>query len=160
MEIGIDSIGVHAADLPENVVVMQIGVSRFGKTGLCRIGHVIPRAARKMVRALTVASEYLMSSEATNELIWELRGQPNVPAPRVVSATAAGFAPTARLIVNLALFVVAIPVIVVRLVARMVAGSRTAVRESRAYVCREFIQQSGLLVLTTVATAIAVYLIR
>jgi hypothetical protein len=160
MEIGLDSIGIHAADMPENVVVMQIGVSRFGDGGLCRIGYVVPRAARKMVRALAVASEYLASPEATQDMLWELRGQPTVPSAVRSAVVISRDTSAARLVLNLALLVVTVPMVAVRFAVVAARALRTFMRRTRAWLVREFSDQPDLLVITGVATAIAVYLLR
>lgn len=153
MEIGVGAVGIFDSDKPENVVVMQIGVSRFcRKTGaLVRIGHVVPRAARKMVKMQAVAGEYLASASETCNALWELRGQPEPPcAPQVRLAS------TARLVVRLAILVV-----ISRTVTATSWMSRLArfTRAVSTYLTEEVVRQPGMLIFTVSVIALAVWMI-
>ncbi len=159
MEIGIDSIGLHSADLPGNVVVMQIGVSRFNKTGeLSRIGYVIPRAVRGMIRMLSCASDYLASAAGTCEIIWEMRGQPLAPKPGPLPTTK--LAPTARMVLQVALVILTVPMRVIRLMTRVARVGRAVFRTTARYINREFISQPWLLLLAAIVIGADIGLLR
>lgn len=62
MIIGADlGIGITAADLSENVVVMQVGVGISARIGHgARVGHIMPRGPRGLVKVLTVLADYAL----------------------------------------------------------------------------------------------------
>lgn len=136
MQIGIDSVGVFEGDLPENVVVMQIGVSSFcRKTGaLCRIGWVVPRSAKnRMCKKLAIALDYVATT--LEEVVY--------PAPeRAVRK----LAPVARAVAMIAVFVVTRVARLVESGARVLArGAGRFARGFAIWVDEEFLAQPGLL---------------
>lgn len=96
MIIGADlGIGITAADLSENVVVMQVGVGISARIGHgARVGHIMPRGPRGLVKVLTVLADYALPVVA--EII-ETEVRP-YPANRV--------AVLARAVVSVAILVV------------------------------------------------------
>lgn len=96
MIIGADhGIGISAADLPENTLVMQVGVGISARIGHgARVGHIMPRGPRGLVKVLVVLADYVLA--------------PVVEAVEYVTLASpvAKVAPLARMVVAVALLVV------------------------------------------------------
>lgn len=157
MQIGIDAVGVFEGDRPENVVIMQIGVSRFhGRTGaLARVGYVVPRGVRGMRKMLALASGYLASASDICAATWEVRGQPRAP----LSVVASKVAVLARLVIQLAIVVVSVPVQALTWGARFAKVSWTMLCGLRANWRREVSEQPGTVLFALSATAVAAWVL-
>lgn len=104
MIIGADNgIGIHAADLPENVVVMQVGVGISARIGTgARVGYIMPRGPRGLVKVHVVLADYVLPPVVD---VIELEVRPT-PAPAMAVAV------LARMVVAVAILVVTRTVVV------------------------------------------------
>lgn len=95
MIIGADlGIGISATDLPENVLVMQVGVGISARIGHgARVGHIMPRGPRGLVKVLALLADYALAP-VVEVIETEIR-------PLVRKA-----APLAHMVVQLAVLVV------------------------------------------------------